>query len=69
MTIWIFRTRWVFLYKTYTKQTRFNKKVACTLELAQKIINLNKDSLFNVMFKIAEFFSTNLKVKEKNDQY
>jgi hypothetical protein len=39
------------------------------LELAQKITNLDNDSLVNIMTKISCFLLTNLKIRSKLNQY
>jgi CTP synthase (UTP-ammonia lyase) len=39
------------------------------LKLAQKRLNLNKEDSISIMLIIAEFLSTCVKIREKNDQY
>lgn len=45
------------------------KKIACMLELAQKRTNLNNEDIIDIMNKISNFLLTNLKIRNKNNQY
>jgi hypothetical protein len=45
------------------------KKIATMLELAQKMTNLNSDSLMDIMTKISHFLSINIKIRSKYNQY
>jgi hypothetical protein len=57
-----------YIRYSQNKHTK-TKKIACMLELAQKIINLNNKDLIDIMNKISDFLLTKLKIRDKNNQY